>query len=64
MRRLSHHQHPWTWISHVYRVITETQEISQKYKNETVNTVRSREADKLEQVEYLRFSVVRKLSGV
>ena len=36
--------------------------ISQRDTNEDVNIVGSREADKLEQVEYLRSSVVRKLS--
>ena len=36
--------------------------ISQKYRNENVNSVHGREANKFEQIEYLRSLVVRKLS--
>ena len=58
------HQYPWAWISVYVECYYRARNFPKRYKNENVNIVRSLEADKFEQVEYLRSSVVRKLSKV
>ena len=64
-RELERMRRSSVFLSIDYYVVYYRDVISQKYKNENVNiTIRSREADESEQVEYLHSSVVRKLSKV